>query len=84
LTETSCADEIAAGLLSTLCAPVEDFTVPDGQEPFDVAFACRVGTLDGRHPRSYAAALECLRAALRQGAPLFVDTGHPLERIDIW
>ncbi|HLS46318.1 MAG TPA: class I SAM-dependent methyltransferase [Ornithinicoccus sp.] len=84
LTQAACAAEITAGLLSTLCAPVEDFTLSDELEPFDLAFACRVGALDGRHPRSYAAALDCLRAALRPGAPLFVDTGDPLERVDLW
>lgn len=77
-TRDACAAEIDAGLLSTLCAPVEDFRLPAGVAPFDLAFACRVGALDGRHPQLRAAALACLRAALVPGGALHVDTGDPL------
>ena len=83
LTRQNCAAELRRGVLSTLCAPVEDFELPRGTAPFDLAFACRVGALDGRHPRLYEAALRQLRAALVPGAPLFVDTGDPLRRIDL-
>lgn len=66
-------------MLSTLLAPVEDFTLPPGQERFDVVFACRVGVLDGRHPQRYAQALTRIRAVLRPGGQFLVDTGHPLN-----
>ena len=82
-TRTVCQSEIAAGLLSTLCAPVEDFALPAGMEPFDVAFACRVGALDGRHPALYAPALTNLARALVPGGVLFVDTGDPLTAVPL-
>ena len=83
LTRRSSAAEIDAGLLSTLVAPVERFDLPAGVEPFDLAFACRVGALDGRHPELFDAAIAGLRRALRPGAALYVDTGDPLNRVDL-
>lgn len=82
-TREVCRAQVRAGLLSTLCAPVEDFVLPPGVAPFDLAFACRVGVLDGRHPRSYAAAIACLRAALVPGGVLLVDTGDPLTAVPL-
>ena len=79
--QANCDSEISAGTLSVLHAPVEDFTLPDGVAPFDLAFACRVGALDGRHPRLYEPALANLRRALNPGAVLYVDTGSPLTAI---
>ena len=80
-TRTNCATEIAAGVVSTLCAPVEDFALDDGTAPFDLAFACRVGALDGRHPRLYEPALACISRALVPGGVLYVDTGSPLTAV---
>lgn len=80
-TRTGCRDEIAAGLVSTLCAPVEEFRLPDGAAPFDLALACRVGALDGRHPALYEPALRNLRRAVVPGGLLWVDTGSPLTPI---
>ncbi|GIG35890.1 SAM-dependent methyltransferase [Cellulomonas pakistanensis] len=77
-TREACRALVEAGRLSTLCAPVEDFALPPGTAPFDLAFACRVGALDGRHPRLRGPALGCLRAALVPGGVLLVDTGDPL------
>jgi SAM-dependent methyltransferase len=82
-TREVCRAQVEAGLLSTLCAPVEDFVLPPGVAPFDLAFACRVGALDGRHPRLHAAALACLRAALVPGGVLHVDTGDPLTAVPL-
>lgn len=79
--QANCDSEIAGGTLSVLHAPVEDFTLPAGVAPFDLAFACRVGALDGRHPRLYEPALANLRRALKPGALLYVDTGSPLTAI---
>src|SRR5690606_1495605 len=80
-TEARCRDEIAAGLVSTLCAPVEGFGLPDGMPPIDLALACRVGALDGRHPALYAPALRNLRRAVVPGGSLWVDTGCPRTRV---
>lgn len=81
LTQEHGAAEIAAGLLSTRLAAVEDFTLD--VEPFDLAFACRVGALDGRHPQLYAAALENLRRVLVPGGVLYLDTGDPLRAVPL-
>ncbi|MGC5628098.1 methyltransferase domain-containing protein [Georgenia sp. Z1344] len=80
-TEEACAELVASGALSTLCAPVENVALPDGVAPFDLAFACRVGALDGRHPHLYEAAIRCLREAVVPGGSLYVDTGSPLTEV---
>lgn len=82
-TREACAALVEEGRLSTLCAPVEDFALPPGVAPFDLAFACRVGALDGRHPRLRDAALAHLRAALVPGGVLHVDTGDPLTAVPL-
>jgi ubiquinone/menaquinone biosynthesis C-methylase UbiE len=82
-TELNCQALLDAGTLSTLCAPVESFALGTDIEPFDIAFACRVGALDGRHPRLYNAALANIARALKPGGALYVDTGDPLEQIDV-
>ncbi len=82
-TRIACREEIAAGLLSTLCAPVEDFELPPGTPPFDLAFACRVGALDGRHPSLYARAVANLGRAVRPGGLLYIDTGDPLTAVSL-
>lgn len=82
-TRRSCPDEIAAGTLSTLCAPVEDFTIPDDVAPFDVAFACRVGALDGRHPHLLEAAVANVGRVLTRDGVLLVDTGDPLRQVPL-
>ena len=80
-TRAACAALIETGALSTLCAPVEDFGLDPATPLFDLAFACRVGALDGRHPALYEPALRCIGRALRAGGALYTDTGHPLTRI---
>lgn len=79
-TEQACGDVIAAGLLSVHCAPVEEFVLPVAQ-PFDLAFACRVGALDGRHPRLYEPAVRNVFEVLSPTGRLFVDTGDPLREV---
>lgn len=75
--------EIATGRLRFLQAAIEDFALPPGEEPFDIAFAMRVGALDGRHPDIEQRAFERLRAALKPSGQLFIDTGHPLREIGL-
>lgn len=82
-TKASCEAEIAAGLLTTMCDRVENFHLPDGTEPFDLAFACRVGALDGRHPALYSESIANLATAVVPGGLLFVDTGDPLTAIPL-
>ena len=67
-----------AATLEFRCVAAEDFALASGEPPFDLAFAVRVGALDGRHPELEARALARLAAALKPGGRLFVDGGDPL------
>lgn len=60
---------------------VEQFTLSDGEAPFDLAVAIRVGALDGRHPEAGRLALPRIRAALVPGGHLFIDGGDPLREL---
>lgn len=82
-TRANCRGEVESGRLSTMCAPVEDFELEPGTALFDLAFACRVGALDGRHPQLYAPALANIRQALIPTGRLYVDTGSPLTEISL-
>ncbi len=77
------ADEIAAGRLSVRGAAVEEFELQPGEAPYHIAFAIRVGALDGRHPEAEQQALRRIAAALVPGGRLFVDGGDPLREIPL-
>ena len=83
LARTACAAEIAAGLLEVRCLAAEDLVLAPGEPPFDLAFAFRVGALDGRHPRQGAAARARIAAALAPGGRLYIDGGDPLRTVDL-
>lgn len=73
--------EIQAGTLDFRQATAETFTLePDGAG-FDLAFAIRVGALDGRHPQAGRLALARIRSALNPGGRLFIDGGNPLREL---
>jgi hypothetical protein len=82
LTRRACAEEIAAGLLEVRLGTIEEVSLEPDERPYDLAFACRVGSLDGRHPSRLSAAVTALRALLVPGAPILVDTGDPLQRLE--
>jgi SAM-dependent methyltransferase len=65
--------EIAAGRVTFRRVAVEDFVPAPGEAPFDLAFALRVGALDGRHDDLRDRALAAIAAASRPGGRLFVD-----------
>jgi SAM-dependent methyltransferase len=69
-----------AGLCFRVVA-IEDFELQPGETPFDLAFAVRVGALDGRHPELEQRALRRIRAALAPHGRLFIDGGDPLREI---
>lgn len=73
--------EIASGQLELRCVAVEDFVRARGERPYDLAFAVRVGALDGRHPEAGRMALVQLRRALGKNGRLFIDGGDPLREI---
>lgn len=82
LTESS-ADLIGAGRLSARCSAVEDLEPDPGEEPFDLAFAIRVGAFDGRFPSAGERGLQRLARMLVPGAGLYIDGGDPLRRIEL-
>lgn len=73
--------EIRAGRLSLRHIAAEDFELEEGEKPFDLAFAIRVGALDGRHPRAGAIALQRIAAALTPRGRLLIDGGDPLREL---
>ena len=75
------AAEIKAGRLLVRQAAVEDFALERDEAPFDLAFAVRVGALDGRHPDLERRALQRIAAALTPNGRLFIDGGDPLREI---
>ena len=77
------AAEIAAGRLSARCVAAEDFKLEPGEAPYDLAFAVRVGALDGRHPRAGAVARRQIKAALVPEGELYIDGGDPLLKIPL-
>jgi ubiquinone/menaquinone biosynthesis C-methylase UbiE len=70
--ERSCREEIGSGWMSVRQAAVEDLSLEPGEERFDLAFAVRVGALDGRHPELEERARARIRAALVPGGELIV------------
>ena len=77
------AAELAAGRVGFRVAAVEDFELAAGEAPYDIAFAVRVGALDGRHPQLEAAAMARLSRALRKGGRLYLDGGSPIRQVPI-
>ncbi|MCL6527237.1 MAG: class I SAM-dependent methyltransferase [Thermaceae bacterium] len=65
--------ELATGRLEYRCVAIEEFVLAQGEPHFDLAFAVRVGALDGRHPEAQAKARPRLYAALAPGGRIFVD-----------
>lgn len=74
------ADELASGRLAFRQVAIEDFVLLPGETPFDLAFAMRVGALDGRHPELAGAAMARLRAALAPDGIMIIDDRPPLDR----
>lgn len=83
LAERRAAAEIAAGRLSLRHVAVEDFQLLGAERPFDLAFAVRVGVLDGRHPEVRPTALQRVADALTPGGRLFIDGGSPLLELEL-
>lgn len=73
--------ELASGRLAFRCAAIETFELLEGERPYDLAVAVRVGALDGRHPDAGRLALEKLRVALTPKGRLLIDGGSPLQEI---
>ena len=74
---------VEAGVLGFRQVRVEDLVLEQGEAPFDLAFAVRVGALDGRRPDAGRRALARLRTGLVPGGRLFVDGGNPLRELPL-
>ena len=70
--------ELASGRLRFRHTAAEDFELEAGERPYDIAFAVRVGALDGRHPQAGRMVRQRIRAALVKGGRLYTDGGDPL------
>jgi SAM-dependent methyltransferase len=80
---TACAAQIASGRLSARQVAAEDLSLVNGEEPYELVFAVRVGALDGRHPTAGEVALRRIAAVTTAEARLFVDGGNPLRELAI-
>ncbi len=77
------SNEIASGQLCLRQVAAEDFELKAGEAPYDVAFAVRVGALDGRHPEAGQRAKRRVAEALVPNGRLFIDGGDPLREVSL-
>ncbi|MDQ2679287.1 MAG: class I SAM-dependent methyltransferase [Actinomycetota bacterium] len=77
----SCADLISACRLTARVAPVEELELEPREQPYHLAFAVRVGVLDGRRPALRDRALNRIAAMLVPDGRLFIDGGAPLTEL---
>lgn len=80
LTQSSAA-LISEGRLTARQLAVEDLELEPGEQRYDLAFAVRVGALDGRDPKTGSLALDRLARALVPGGRLLIDGGDPIREI---
>lgn len=78
-----CAAEIEAGRMEVRQVAAEELVLEPGEAPYDLAFAVRVGALDGRHPEAGRKARARIAAALAPGGRLFIDGGDPLRQVPL-
>lgn len=83
LAEKAASEEIAAGRLTFRQAAIEQFELEENEPPYDIAFAARVGALDGRHPEIEQQALKQIAKALTPDGKLFIDGGNPLKELSL-
>lgn len=76
-------DEMASGRIRFRHVAAEDFELDKGERLYDIAFAIRVGALDGRHPESECVARQRIRRALVNGGSLYIDGGDPLRELSL-
>lgn len=75
--------EITSGRLAFRQVAIENFDLINKEKRFDLAFAVRVGALDGRHPEIEKTALVKIAKALTKNGKLFIDGGNPIKEISI-
>ena len=77
----SASDLIEAGVLSVRAVACEELVLAPHDQPYDLAFAVRVGAFDGRQPGAGGRALHRLAHTLVPCGRLFIDGGDPLREI---
>lgn len=83
LARAGSAIEMASGHLDFRHAAIEDFELSASDDLFDMAFAMRVGALDGRHPEAGRLALMRIKSALKPNGRLLIDGGNPVREINL-
>lgn len=83
LARTGSEQEIESVRLEFRQVAIEHLKLSARDELFDMAFAMRVGALDGRHPEVTRLAIKSIRAALKPAGRLFIDGGNPLREISL-
>lgn len=76
-------DLVESGRMSLRRVAAEDLELLPGETPFDLAFAVRVGALDGRHPEAGRRARARIAAMLTKDGRLFIDGGDPLREVPL-
>ena len=79
----SAAQLISAGRLTARQVGAEELELDPGEDPYDIAFAVRVGAFDGRDAAAGAFALARLGRALVPVGRLFIDGGDPLREVTV-
>lgn len=65
-------EEIKSGKLKFQKAKIEEFELRE-EKLFDIAFAIRVGALDGRHPELEKKAKQKIKAVLKKSGKFFIN-----------
>lgn len=76
-------DLIQTGQISFRNVSIEKFQLDTNEKLFDLAFAVRVGVLDGRHPEGELQALTRIAKSLTKHGKLYIDGGDPLIELPI-
>lgn len=79
----SSKEEIKSGRLNFRCVAIENFELKLDEQPYDIAFAVRVGALDGRHLKVGELTLPRIVKALTKKGKLFIDGENPLREISL-
>ena len=75
--------ELSSGRLKLVRSAIEEIDPEMHAELFDLAFAIRVGALDGRHPKLEAAAKEKIRMFLKPTGKLFVEMENQMLEMPV-